>query len=188
MRADVRGRQLGLLLALGPVGFGLCAVFVVVTGAWGFAVPAAALLIALLGVGSGLAALLSVVAVTPGVDPHRRVNATDAGENGLAGMVAVYAVQLLAAPAIAMAVLLAIDPAWLPGWWAAATLVVALVNGVLVGWVLGEIAVRQLGGHMPETFARLRYPGTRHVTGGRGLLDRLSGAAEESAVAARNAS
>ncbi len=188
VRADVRGRQLGLLLALGPVGFGLCALFVVVTGAWEFAIPATALLLALLGVGSGVAVLLSVVAVTPGVDPHRRVNATDAGENGLAHMVAIWADQLLATPTIAMAVLLAIDPAWLPGWWAAGTLAVAVLNGALGGWVLGGIAVRRLGSHLPETFARLRYPGTRQVSGGGGLLDRLSGAAEESALAARNAS
>lgn len=187
VRADVRGRQLGLVLALGPVGFGLCAVFVLVTGAWDFAVPAAALLFALLGVGSGLAVLISVVAVTPGVDPHRRAHATDAGENVYAGMAAVYAVQLFAAPAVAMAVLLAIDPSWLPGWWAGATLVVGLVDGVLVGWVLGGIAVRRLGGHLPETFARLSYPKIRHLAGGGGLLDRLSGAAEESATAARNA-
>lgn len=126
--------------------------------------------------------------MTPGVDPHRRVNATDAGENGLAHLVAIWADQLLATPTIAMAVLLAIDPAWLPGWWAAGTLAVAVLNGALAGWVLGGIAVRRLGSHLPETFARLRYPGTRQVSGGGGLLDRLSGAAEESALAARNAS
>jgi hypothetical protein len=41
-----------------------------------------------------------------------------------------------------------------------------------------------LGSHLPETFARLRYPGTVTAGRGGGLLDRLSAQAEKTALEA----
>jgi ABC-2 type transport system permease protein len=72
----------------------------------------------------------------------------------------------------------------MPSWWPAATLAVALTNAVGVAWAGGAIAARRLGSHLPETFARLRYPGTAAGGRGRGLLDRLSAQAEKTALEA----
>ena len=185
VRADIRGRQIGLVVALGAPAFALSAMLTVLTGAYEFALPVFAVLVATLGVGSGVAVVMSVVGVTPGVDPHRRVNATDAGENGYAIQVALWSLLLLVAPTIGMAVTLAFV-AGLPPWFAAATLAVALGNAVLAAWLGGAVAVGRLGSHLPETFARLRYPGTAAATarGGGGLLDHLAGQAERFALAA----
>jgi ABC-2 type transport system permease protein len=154
VRADIRGRQLGLVAFFGPPALALSALLIVLTGGYDLAVPVLAVIVALLGAGSGVAVVLSVEAVTPGVDPHRRVNASDAGENGFAVMVALYATQLLVAPVVAMALPLALG-AELPAWFGAATLAVAVLDGVAAGWVGGRIAARRLGSRLPETFARL---------------------------------
>ncbi|MET0188892.1 MAG: hypothetical protein ABW212_07850, partial [Pseudonocardia sediminis] len=95
VRADVRGRRLGLVLAMGPAAFALSAVLVALTGAWVLAAGVAAVIAATLGAGSGVAVLMSVLGATPGVDPHRRVNATDAGENPFALQVSFWATLLL---------------------------------------------------------------------------------------------
>jgi ABC-2 type transport system permease protein len=184
VRADIRGRQIGLVVALGVPAFGLSTLMMALTGVFEFAVPIYAAILATLGVGSAVAVVMSVVGVTPGVDPHRRVNATDAGENGFAIQVALWAVLLLIAPTVAVAVSLAFgaDP---PLWLAVVTLAVALGNAVAAGWAGGAVAVRRLESHLPETFARLRYPGTTMAKGrGGGFLDYLSGHAESAALAA----
>jgi len=186
VRADIRGRQIALIVALGLPGFALSALMMALTGVYEFAVPIFAVLVATLGAGTGIAVVMSVVGVTPGVDPHRRVNATDAGENGFAITVALHLLPLFIAPTAAMAAPLAFDQGRLPPWFAAATLAVALGNAVVVAWAGGTVAVRRLDSHLPETFARLRYPGTATATtkarGGGGLLDYLSGQAENAAL------
>ncbi len=184
VRADIRGRQVGIVVALGVPAFALSALMMVLTGVYEYAAPIFAVLVATLGVGSGVAVVMSVVGVTPGVDPHRRVNATDAGENGFAIQVAFWTVLLGIAPTAAMAAPLAF--AGMPPWFAVAALAVALANAAVVAWIGGAIAIRRLGSHLPETFARLRYPGTSMTTaGGRGgFLDYLSGQAEKTALEA----
>ena len=125
---------------------------------------------------------MSVVGVTPGVDPHRRVNATDAGENNLSIQVALWATLLLVSPTVVPAVLLVSDPGV---GLAVLTATTAVVNGVAVAWLGGAVAIHRLTHHQPETFARLRYPGTgAGTTGGSGVLDRLSGHAEKEALTA----
>lgn len=184
VRADVRGRQCALLLVFGTVAVSLLAVLSLVGGVFTAVVPLAAVVLALLGVGSGVAVLTSVLGVTPGVDPHRRVNPTDAGENSVALQIAAWSTMVLVSPTVGMAIPLAFAP--VPAWFPVATLVVALLNGGVVGWVLGRLAVRRLTSQLPETFARLRYPGT-HPGGGarRGVLDRVAAMAEEETTKTR---
>ncbi len=187
VRADIRGRQLGLVVAFGLPAVTLSALLIVLTGGYDITIPVLAVIVALLGAGSGVAVVLSVEGVTPGVDPHRRVNATDAGENALAIQVALHATLLLVAPVVVMAVPLALG-AVLPAWFGAATLVVAVLDAFLVGWVGGRIAAHRLGSRLPETFARLRYPGIRvAAAAGGGALDYLARQAESSAAAAAEA-
>lgn len=183
VRADIRGRQIGLVVVLGAPAVTLSALMIVLTGVFEYAVPIGAVLVATLGAGSGVAVVMSVVGVTPGVDPHRRVVANDAGENTFAIMVAFYATALAILPTAALAAPLAFAGG-LPSWWPAATLAVAFTNAVGVAWAGGAIAARRLGSHLPETFARLRYPGTTPAGRGSGLLDRLSAQAEKTALEA----
>ncbi|WP_410646560.1 hypothetical protein [Amycolatopsis sp. cmx-4-54] len=156
VRADIRGRQIGITVLFGLPALVLSGAMMAVTGIFTYAVPILAVLIALLGVGCGTALVMSVLGATPGVDPHRRVNATDAGEN-TAGIFAAFQIQLWAtAPTSAMAAMLTFAGDSLPAWFGAATLAVALVNAVAGAWLGGAIATRRLGTRLPETFAKLR--------------------------------
>ncbi|MFK0251465.1 hypothetical protein ACIQUM_42765 [Amycolatopsis azurea] len=156
VRADVRGRQLAITVLFGLTALACSAAMMAVTGIFAYAVPILAVLIALLGVGSGTAVVMSVLGATPGVDPHRRVNATDAGEN-TAGIFAAFQIQLWAtAPTSAMAAMLAFAGDSLPSWFGAATLATALLNAGAGAWLGGTLATRWLAARLPETFARLR--------------------------------
>ncbi|OLZ61780.1 hypothetical protein [Amycolatopsis keratiniphila] len=156
VRADVLGRQLGLTVLFGLPALVLSAAMMAVTGIFAYAVPILAVLIALLGVGCGTALLMSVLGATPGVDPHRRVNATDAGENTV-GIFAAFQIQLWAtAPTSAMAAVLTFAGDSLPTWFGAATIAVALLNAVAGAWLGGVLATRRLAARLPETFAKLR--------------------------------
>ncbi len=156
VRADIRGRQIGITVLFGLPALVLSALMMAVTGIFDYTVPILAVLIALLGVGSGTALVMSVLGATPGVDPHRRVNATDAGEN-TAGIFAAFQIQLWAtAPTSAMAAVLTFARDSLPAWFGAATLAVALVNAVAGAWLGGALANRRLAARLPETFAKLR--------------------------------
>ncbi|MEU6204058.1 hypothetical protein ABZ814_10750 [Micromonospora musae] len=184
IRADVRGRQLGLIAYFGLPALLLSGVMIVLTGGHHLALPVFAGLVALIGAGSGVAVLMSVLGVTPGVDPHRRVNATDAGENPFVIHVAMWLAGTLAAPTVVAAVFLATEPGWLPGWFPAATVAIAVLNAVVAAWGLGALAVRQLTHRLPETFARLRYPGLARPRTATGWLDWFAGQAETEAVKA----
>ncbi|GAA4907778.1 hypothetical protein GCM10023223_26530 [Stackebrandtia albiflava] len=188
VRADVRGRQTAIALYFGVPAVLLSAVMVVITGAYGYVVPIVALIVVVLGVGSGVSVLMSVVGATPGVEPHRRVNSNDAGENGLIIQIALWFTILASLPTLAVAAVTTFGGPGLPVWWSFLVLGVAVVNGVLGAKVLGGIAVRRLGDHLPETFARLRYPGMKVTRSGSGdWLDHLSHAAFEEARKAAEA-
>ncbi|GAA5034129.1 hypothetical protein [Actinopolymorpha pittospori] len=184
LRADVRGRQVGLVVFFGIPALVLSTMMIVLTGDYDLALPVLAGLVALCGTGSGIAVLMSVLAVTPGVDPHRRINATDAGENSFAIQIAMWLTSLLAAPTIVAGILLAIGPGWLPAWFPVVTVAIALVNAVLMAVAVGALALRQLSVRLPETFARLRYPGMARAHAGNGWLDRFAGQAEKEAIKA----
>jgi ABC-2 type transport system permease protein len=182
----VRGRQLAAVVVFGVPAVALSALMVAITGTADLALPIGAVLLAGLGVGCGVAAVLSVLGATPGVDPHRRVNPNDAGENSLVLQVAFWLMTVLIAPAAAMAAVLALASG-LPAWFAVATVVVAVLNAGLVAWGGGAIAVARLQARLPETFARLRYPGTVVTAPGGDLLDRFARQAEATAIEAAEA-
>ncbi|WP_435112417.1 hypothetical protein [Nocardiopsis synnemataformans] len=170
LRADVRGRQIAILLLITPAATVLSAVFIVATGthwAWPLVFTGLA---AFFGVGSGVALLLSVVALSPGVDPQLRVDANDSGDNTVQVWLAIMMLPLLCAPSVVAAVFLSL---W--GWpWLAVP--VGVLNGGFVAWLLGRIAYRRLEARLPETFTRIRYGRTialQTVPEGSGWLDRL---------------
>lgn len=185
VRADVRGRQIAIVVALGLPVLALTAAIVALLSAWFLAAHLLAVIVALLGVGAGVSAFLSVVAATPGIDPAKRVNANDAGENGLAIQLALYSALLLAAPTIA-AVVSHLVGGWGVGlgWAPWALVALAVVNGFAGAWLLGHVAVRTLTRRLPETFARLRYPGLKVASTSsddRGVVGILARRSEQAA-------
>ena len=186
IRADVRGRQLALIVYFGIPAVVLSAAMMVVTGEYDHALPVFAVIVAVVGAGSGLALLLSVIGATPGVDPHRRVNATDAGENQFVLQVGFWVSVLLATPTAATAGLYATDPTWAGALSPAVLVAVALVNGGSVAVGLGWLARRRLSVRLPETFARICYPATSvagTTSSSGGVLDYLTDRADRSARA-----
>jgi ABC-2 type transport system permease protein len=170
VRADVRGRQIAILLLIVPAATVLSAVFIVGTGAHWAWPPVLTGLAAFFGVGSGLALLLSVVALSPGVDPQLRVDANDSGDNTVQVWLALAALPVLCAPSVLAAVFLSL---WGLPWLAVP---VGLLNGGLAAWLLGRIAYRRLEARLPETFTRIRYGravALQTVPERGGWLDRL---------------
>lgn len=169
-RADVRGRQIAILLLSAPAALLLSVLFVVFTGehwTWPYVLTGLA---AVFGVGSGLSLLFSVVALSPGVDPQLRVDANDSGDNQVQVWLSLAALPVLTAPAVSAAVFLGLAGA--P--WAA--LPVGVLNGLLGAWWLGRVAHRRLAGRLPETFTRIRYGrevALQAVPERGSLLDRL---------------
>ena len=182
LRADIRGRQAALVVFFGIPAIVLTMLMMVLIAGYSFLIPVLATIMALLGAGSGVAVLMTVVGVTPGIDPHRRVNASDAGENPFVIQIALLATMLTVAPTLAMAGTLAFAGSSLPGWFTVATVAIGVVNAVVPAWAFGALAVHRITTYLPETFARLRYPGTVTGHGGGGWLDQLSGKAEKEVV------
>ncbi|MBR8743265.1 hypothetical protein [Nocardiopsis sp. MG754419] len=153
VRADVRGRQVAVAVLLVPASALLSTVMVFATGEF-WAVPyVVAALIAFAGVSNGLSVLLSVVAVAPGTDPHKRVDANDTGDHSFQSWVSLVAIPLLSSPTLlTAAVTMTAGASWV-------TVPVALLNGGLVAWLLGSLTIRHLERRLPEVFARIRYGG-----------------------------
>jgi ABC-2 type transport system permease protein len=179
--ADVRGRQLAVILLFAPPAVLVSAVGVLVSGQhWAWPVLLAGLP-AVLGAASGVAIVMSVVGVAPGVDPRRRVGPNDAGGDlGLQAQVAFWATCLLVTPTAAAVVVAAVSgEAW--SW--VVTVLAGLLNGALGFWLLGQAAVAYLTGRLPSTFVRIRYG--RHdgsaATGVLGWVEQSSQQHEERA-------
>jgi len=187
IRADIRGRQASLILMFAPPAVLLSVVMIAVTARYDLALPVLAGLVAGFGTASGVALLMSVVGVTPGVEPQRRINPTDAGENGIVLQIALWVSVLLLTPTLALVAIAVLSPS-VPGWLPFLTLAVAAVNGGLVWWGFGNLAIRRLGGHLTETFGRLRYPGTKMAARDKTtMLDKISVLAEDAANTVRAA-
>lgn len=194
-RADVRGRQIAIAVVFAVPAALLAAVLAVLSDGWWLALPVGAGLIAMVGAGVGMSALFSVVGVSAGVDPAKRRNATDAGENPLLLNIGFWLSVTLAAPTLALAVLTVLAlPITTAAWWPFALVGVGLLNGGLLAWGLGRVALAVLTARLPETFARLRYPGLRLAGGGTGAsaddgapawASALSDAAQKSYLDAR---
>lgn len=145
---DVRGRQLAWLATVGPPATALTVTLTaLVDGPWPMVL---ALLVALLGGGAGLVPLMSVYALVPGTDPHRRpgnpLRSTD-DDGSASGLV--YAMLALCALTAAPAALVA----WLYGWPGVA---VGLLTGLSCAWGLGHLAQRRLSTHGPELLHLMR--------------------------------
>lgn len=167
--ADVRGRQLAISIVFGVPAAVLALALAALSDGWWLLLPVAAGMLAMVGAGAGMSALFSVVGVSAGVDPAKRRNATDAGENPLILQIGFWLAVILAAPTLALAVLTVLGtPFTQAAWWPAALLAVGLANGGLLAWGLGRAALAVLTARLPETFARVRYPGLRLAPGGTG--------------------
>jgi hypothetical protein len=150
-RSDVHGRQRALLFLLGPV----VTVAAIALARPGWTWPwVLALSPALLGGQIGLLAWISVVALVPGQDPHRRPdNPTEsAGATG-PGYVAFWAGLLPCLPAVG-ALLAGTLLHSAPLRWAGVPAGVA--TGVLLYVWLGHLGCRQLAARGPELLLKIR--------------------------------
>ena len=140
VRADVRGRQLAWLLAIGPYAVCSTVVLTAVAGRPDFWAWALALLAALLGGGAGIAAFGSLIFVQPLDDAG---NPTPAWS--LKVHVALLVVALAALPPLVLL---------LTGWrWVAVP--VGVVTGVALAFELGRRAAARLARRQVELLALL---------------------------------
>jgi ABC-2 type transport system permease protein len=161
---DVRGRQLAWLLTVGPIGLVLTVVLTAVAdGPWPVVL---ATVVAALGGGAGLVPLLSVYALVPGTDPHRRAGnplrwtEDESAVSGLAFTMLGLSI-LAAAPALVVAVTY--------GW---AGVAVGVVTGALYVWGFGLLAERRIQARGPELLDHMRT-GRPPTTGAKSRMDDL---------------
>ncbi|MEQ4305771.1 hypothetical protein ABNF97_31045 [Plantactinospora sp. B6F1] len=153
-RIDVRARQVAWLLVVAPPAVLLTLAGLVGAVHWWTLPWVAGLLPVVLGAGSGLVVLVSVLVPVRMADPHRRGG--NPGEDGgpVGGLVWLM-LGLLAVAAAPTAWLLyqgtrAGDSTML---WSATP--VGVLSGLLLGWVLGRLAHRRLAAGGPELLARV---------------------------------
>ncbi|MGI5246744.1 hypothetical protein [Dactylosporangium sp. CA-139066] len=146
--SDVRGRQLAWLSTQGVVAVALTVACTAVTGGpWPLVL---ALLAALLGGAAGLVPLVSVYALVPGTDPHRRGGnplRTSEDEGGLTGLA--YLMFVLVIATALPAGLVAVRFGW-------AGVALGVVTGALCWWGFGRLAERRLDSHGPELLDTMR--------------------------------
>jgi ABC-2 type transport system permease protein len=154
-RADVRGRQLAWLLALGPL---VIAITLILTAAAGDASTwpwVFALLSSLIGAAAGLSPLLALL--MPAALPERRGgdplelgdDPTTSGALLLHGLIVFVALPLMAAPAGLCVWFLPSPLNWLG-------LPVGLTTGAFYAWALGRVGGAYLAGHGPELLDLMR--------------------------------
>ncbi|MGH2602035.1 MAG: hypothetical protein ACRDJ9_21940, partial [Dehalococcoidia bacterium] len=177
-KEDIRGRQAAWLLTVAPAAALLTVVATALSGqsaAWPWMLT---LLPALLGGGAGLVALLSVVVLVPGTDPHKRGgNPLSFGDDDGAQVGSVFLMLLLVpltalpAAAVVLAGVLLDQP--LVAWAGVPT---GIATGVLFAWLLGDIAHRRLRARGPELLALMRHgpaPAGSGVAAGEGKLPKM---------------
>ncbi|MFC7623391.1 hypothetical protein [Microlunatus sp. GCM10028923] len=184
VRADVRGRQLAMIILFGAPALIVSVLLIMLTGehwAW----PAVfAGLPALTGVASGLAILISAVAVSPGVDPRRRVGPNDAGGDlTLQANLAIWLTVLLITPTAGA---LVVGYLALPPWGPWLAIVVGMISGWLGYWLLGRMTISYLTDRLPTLFTRIRY-GRNDDGAATGLLGSLESSAQKAEEDARAA-
>lgn len=173
-RDEVRGRQVAVLLLFGLPTVVISLLLVLVGGAhWAWPLVLAALP-ALLGVASGVAVSISAVAVSPGVDPRRRVGPNDAGGDlGLQAQVAFWGTVLLVVPTgVAIGWAYAAGAPWL-------AVPVGLLNGGLAWWLLGRLTTAFLRPRLVGTFMRVRYGLRDEAVRGTGWFGKLETSSHE---------
>jgi ABC-2 type transport system permease protein len=154
-RADVRGRQLGWALIVGPIGLVLAAVVPGVTSS-SFAYPwVFGLLPAGLGAGAGVLLLQSVLVAFPLPDARRNSSPfASGGRPGCARILLQLSIMLLlvvaALPVIAVEVAGTIAHLPVLRW---AGVPVGIVTGAVLAWWWGRIALNRLIRRGPELLA-----------------------------------
>lgn len=154
-RADVRGRQLGWALIVGPIGLLLAAVLPAATGDV-YAYPwVLGMVPALLGAGAGLLVLQSVYLPYALPDPRHNSNPFSAGGRpGCARALLILAMGLLlllgAVPPAALALAGVLTDAPILGWLAVP---VGVATGTVLAWWWGRLAITRLSESAPELLA-----------------------------------
>lgn len=183
--ADVRGRQLAMIILFTPPALIVSALVIMITGEhWAWPAVLAGLP-ALIGAASGVALVLSAVAVSPGVDPRRRVGPNDAGGDlTLQANLAIWLCLLLITPTAAA---LVIGYTALPPWGPWGAVLIGVLNGSLGYWLLGKITIGYLTDRLPTLFTRIRYGRNDDgkVAGVLGALESSAQKAEEDARSAK---
>ncbi|MDA0638851.1 hypothetical protein OUY22_36030, partial [Nonomuraea sp. MCN248] len=154
-RAEVRGRQLGWMAVFAPIGVAVSAVVIPATGPDAeIAIPyAVALLPAMIGIGSGLVVLFSVIAPYPvGLD-----NPVPGTGKSLAPpvrrLMLLAQTACLAPTAGVVALGMTLDSPVIQ--WGAG-IVAGVGTGWLGAWLLGKIAYERLSERGPEMLLRLK--------------------------------
>jgi len=155
IRSDVRGRQWAVVLVFLPHALLITVLFILITQHFWVVPAVVAALPALFGVGSGAALITSAVGVSPGVDPRRRVGPNDANGNV---SLHVWVVMILTAIGVIPTAVVVVWALVAPS--AAVSVVavaVGVLNGWLVAWLYGRIAIGYLADRMPDVYSRIRY-------------------------------
>jgi ABC-2 type transport system permease protein len=146
--SDVRGRQSAWLAVQGPIAVALTTGLTAVAGGpWPMVL---ALLAALLGGAAGLVPLISLCALVPGTDPHRRAGnplRTSEDDGGLTGL-AYLTLALVILTAVPAGIVAAAS-----GW---AGVAVGVVTGAACWWGFGRLAERRLAARGPELLETMR--------------------------------
>jgi ABC-2 type transport system permease protein len=155
VRADVWGRQWGIVLTFLPKILLVSVLFVLLSGAM-WAVPILlAGIPALLGAATGAALVVAAVGVSPGVDPRQRVGPNDAvGNISIHVWISMLLMRVAVLPPGAMVLLHLLAPA---PWTAPVLVVVGLANGFGAAWALGRVTIGYLDKRLPDLFSRIRY-------------------------------
>ena len=153
-RADIRGRQWAYLIVFAPLTIVLSVGFTWWSGytwAWAWV---AAIVPALLGGGAGLIIYSSVFGMVPGPDAHKRPsNPLERADTTGQSNILFWIGMLPAVPAVALVLLgERLELPWL--MWAG--LPVSVVTGVLVGRLLGTLAIIRLTTHGPDMLHTMR--------------------------------
>lgn len=159
--AELRGRQLAWLLVVAPWTAALTAGGLAAARLPWAVIPAVALCLAALGAGSGVTALVSVVAPVMKTDPHLRGrNLSDEGSNVvgqvLQAQLLLYATAASLIPTLAVeatGLFLGLAPVALAG------IAVGAATGTIAATLLGRIAAKTLKTRETEILARMRGHG-----------------------------
>ncbi|GHJ47217.1 hypothetical protein Cs7R123_45590 [Catellatospora sp. TT07R-123] len=152
--ADLRGRQLAYLLVFGPVTLAVAAAFTLWSGlswTWPWVL---AFVPAMLGGGAGLGALISVVALAPGPDAHRRPdNPLEHGDTTGQATIMFWGGWLPAIPAAVLLTLGTAQDSTLLRW---SAVPVGVTTGAFLAWWLGRVAIGRLSARGPELLFLMR--------------------------------
>jgi ABC-2 type transport system permease protein len=154
-RADVRGRQLAWLMAVGPLAVAITVLLTAASRAAEATPWVLAVLPALLGAAAGLAPLLAVTMPAPlperrGGDPlDLGDDPTTVGTLLVHGLIVFLGLSVLAAPAVLAVALLPPPTHWLG-------VLVGLLTAALCAWGIGGVAVGHLARNGPEVLDRMR--------------------------------